>query len=169
MTATHYRYEPTAADADAVRQIIGSTEFFRPDEVAVAVELVDERRNRGPASGYFFVFVDTDEGLAGYACYGPIACTLHSYDLYWIAVDPEFQRRGLGRQLLAESERLIAALGGQRVYIETSDRPLYLPTRRFYKQNGYTLAAQLPEFYGPEDGKLVYVKVLPAFEAASIS
>ena len=35
--------------------------------------------------------------VVGYACYGPIACTVASYDLYWIAVDPQFQRHGIGQ------------------------------------------------------------------------
>ena len=32
--------------------------------------------------------------MIGYVCYGPIACTVGSFDLYWIAVD---RRRARGR------------------------------------------------------------------------
>ena len=47
----------------------------------------------------------------GYACYGPIAVTIGSYDLYWIAVDQSCQGKGLGKVLLAEAERLIGGKG----------------------------------------------------------
>jgi len=158
--ALTFRYEPTLADRSAVRGLVAATGFFRDDEVAVAVELVDERLLKGSASGYHFVFAEVDGTVAGYACYGPIACTVWSYDLFWIAVDPARQRLGLGRRLVEESERLIREAGGRRVYIETSGKEQYLPTRGFYERCGYTLDAELAEFYGPGDPKIVYVKSL---------
>jgi GNAT superfamily N-acetyltransferase len=148
------------SDREAVRSIIESTGFFRPDEVAIAVELVDERLSRGPESGYHFVFADSEDALAGYACYGPIACTIASYDLYWIAVDPRFQRHGVGRQLIAAVESRIAEAGGKRIYIDTSGRPQYKPTRAFYERSGFRCDACLPDFYGPGDNRAIYVRIL---------
>ena len=86
--------------------------------------------------------------------------TQSSWDLYWIAVDAAAQGRGLGRAVLAESERRIAAAGGRRVYVETSSRPQYLPTRSFYERCGYAVGAVLDDFYAPGDGKVVFVKAL---------
>jgi ribosomal protein S18 acetylase RimI-like enzyme len=83
-----------------------------------------------------------------------------SYDLYWIAVDREHQSRGLGRALVAESERQIAARGGRRIYIETSNRPQYEPTRQFYLRCNYAIAAILPDFYNTGDDKVILVKPL---------
>jgi ribosomal protein S18 acetylase RimI-like enzyme len=148
------------ADASAVREIVASTGFFYDHEIDVAVELVDERLAKGPASGYFFIFAEQDGRVAGYSCYGPIACTTHSYDLFWIAVHKDFQGGGLGRLLLAESEKRIAAAGGRRIYVETSGRDQYEPTRSFYEHCGYTREATLAEFYGPGDDKVMYVKVV---------
>jgi D-alanine-D-alanine ligase len=156
-----YRYEPLDRDRERVGQLVSATGFFRDDEVAVAVELVEERLAKGPASGYHFVFAEVEGVTAGYACYGPIACTVWSYDLYWIAVDPAFQGQGLGRTLVTECERLIRDAGGRRVYIETSGKPQYVPTRGFYERCGYSLDVELAEFYGPGDSKVVYVKALP--------
>ena len=67
-------------------------------ELACAVELADERMEEGPASGYHFVFAELDGRVVGYACYGPIALTIGSYDLYWIAVDKSVQGQGLGQE-----------------------------------------------------------------------
>ncbi len=153
-----FRYDVTPADREVVRAIVESTGFFHAAEVAVAVELVEERLAKGPASGYHFVFAERDGRTHGYACYGHIAGTAASYDLYWIAVEASLRRGGLGRLLLAESERLIREAGGQRVYVETSNRAQYVPTRRFYECCGYHLEAILKDFYAPGDDKAIFVK-----------
>jgi ribosomal protein S18 acetylase RimI-like enzyme len=148
------------ADRDAVRAIVESTGFFNPAEVGIAVELVDERLAKGPASGYHFVFAERDGRVGGYTCYGLITGTAASYDLYWIAVDASHRRGGLGRRLMAETERLIREAGGQRVYAETSNRGQYAPTRAFYERCGYHLEAMLKDFYAPGDDKVIFVKAL---------
>jgi ribosomal protein S18 acetylase RimI-like enzyme len=68
--------------------------------------------------------------------------------------------KGLGTALLEESERRIASMGGTRVYIETSARSLYEPTRAFYLARGYREEARLADYYAPGDAKVIYVKIL---------
>lgn len=114
---------------------------------------------RGDASGYFFVFAEQEGRTVGYACYGPIACTVSSYDLYWIVVHRARQGAGVGRLLLKAAEDRIARAGGTRIYVETSSREQYEPTRRFYEHFGFRREATLPDFYAPGDGKVVYVRV----------
>jgi ribosomal protein S18 acetylase RimI-like enzyme len=160
MTDLLYREEVTDQDRAQVRAILLSSGFFYPQEVDVAVELIEERLHKGSASGYFFLFAEIDGKTVGYTCYGPIACTQHRFDLYWIAVHNDFRGRHIGQALLLESERLIAQQGGRRVYIETSARPQYAPTHRFYRRCGYRDEAVLKDFYGPGDDKLIFVKAL---------
>lgn len=156
-----WREAVRASDEGAIRRMAVATGFFRDDEVEIACELVRERLHRGEASGYEFVLVDDAQGeLMGYACYGPIACTVGSYDLFWIIVNPSHQGAGLGRLLVGRVERAIARLGGRHVYIETSSLPKYEPTRRFYERCGYDLAARLADFYQVGDDKLVFLKKL---------
>jgi ribosomal protein S18 acetylase RimI-like enzyme len=149
-----------AIDREAVRTLVAATDLFRPNEIDVAVELVDERLIRGEASGYHFVFAEDDGKPIGYVCYGPITVTLHGYDLYWIVVDPQQQGRGIGRKLLQAAEQRIFALGGRQIYIETSGQQIYQSTRGFYDRCGYELVATIPDFYAPGDDKLVYVRHL---------
>jgi D-alanine-D-alanine ligase len=155
-----YRTEVRPEDRQVVRAILESTGFFHPEEIVVAVELVDERLQRGEASGYLFEFAQLAGEVAGYTCFGPIACTRASFDLYWIGVHQSHRRVGLGRLLLARAEERIRRLGGQRVYVETSSRPQYDPTRRFYLACGYRQEVQLEDFYAPGDGKVIFLKVL---------
>lgn len=145
------------ADAAAVGELVRATGFFSEEEVAIAIELVDERLAQGDASGYFFVLADDEDGLLGYTCYGPTPATASSHDMYWIAVHPRAQGRGVGRQLVVETERAIAAMGGTRVWVETSGRAQYAPTRAFYEATGYTVAAVLEDFYAPGESKVIFV------------
>jgi ribosomal protein S18 acetylase RimI-like enzyme len=163
-TAAEFRTETRPDDVAAVRDLAAATGYFSASEVAIAAELVEERLQRGPASGYEFLFADgagrLDGRLEGYACYGLIPCTLSSYDLYWIAVHPDTQGAGLGRRLLQECERRIRALGGTGVYAETSGKAQYVSTRKFYERCDYATGAVFADFYGPGDDKYVFVKIL---------
>jgi len=160
MHGLHWRYELQPEDPERIRRLVTITGFFNPEEIDIAEELVRERLAKGEASGYYFVMAEHYGRLVGYACYGPIAGSANSYDLYWIAVHPDFQRRGMGRRLMRESERLIHKAGGRRIYVETSSRTAYASTRIFYENCTYRQEAVLEDFYAPGDGKVVYCKVL---------
>ncbi|HVJ66474.1 MAG TPA: GNAT family N-acetyltransferase [Caulifigura sp.] len=154
------REEPVAADREAVRRMVADSGFFSEAEVEIAVELVDERLAKGPSSGYEFAFVESGGVVSGYACYGEIPCTVGSYDLYWVAVDRSQQRRGIGKLLVQLVEDRLREAGGRKVFIETSSKPQYDPTRHFYDRCGYVERARFPDFYAPGDGKIVYEKSL---------
>ena len=153
-----FRYDPVADDVEEIRRLVAETGYFRDDEVEIAAQLVTERLEKGPASGYCFVMASKSGRLAGYGCYGPIPCTLAGYDIYWIAVSPKFQGKGLGQVLLTKMEQLITEAGGCTIYVETASQQKYAPTRAFYERCGYTAAATLPDFYSPGDAKVIYSK-----------
>ena len=155
-----FRYEVEPKDPEKIRQLTEATGFFYPYEIDIAVELVDDRLSHGLESEYHFIMAEHYGRLVGYTCYGPIPCTVASYDLYWIAVHPDFQGRGLGLDLMNEAEKRIAAAGGRRIYVDTSERPQYDSTRAFYEKCGYLLEAVFKDFYAPGDGKAVYCKTV---------
>lgn len=155
-----YRDSPLPSDSDAIRTIVSSSGFFSPQEIEVAVELVREREIKGLSSGYFFIFAEKDNKVGGYTCFGPIPCTAESFDIYWIAVLESLRRLGLGLELLKRTEATIRRLGGKRIYVETSSRPQYDPTRAFYRTCGYREAAVLEHFYSANDHKIIFLKVL---------
>lgn len=154
------RHELLASDAEAIRAMVTATERFHPAEVEVAVELVLDRLAKGEASEYWFTVAELEGQVVGYACYGPIPCTASSYDLYWIAVDPRLQGRGIGHALVQAAESRIAQAGGTHVFIDTSSRPDYAPTRAFYEKTGYRQEAVLKDFYAADDDKAVFSKKL---------
>lgn len=163
------RRELFPEDRQAIASLLAATGFFNSEELAVALELVDERLAQGPKSHYRFLVAEDAGKVVGYACWGPILGTRFSADLYWICVDPSRQGHGVGKKLLAAAETWMQEENRHRVYIETSTRPQYAPTRAFYLRCGYHLAAELPDFYAPNDGKAIFVKLLQRGEPSSFA
>lgn len=147
-------------DRKGVLSVLRETGFFYPHEIEVALELFDDALLNGTGSPYRFLLAEAQGRFAGYACYGPISMVEGRFDLYWVAVDPSLQGRGIGKLLILGAEERMLASGCRHVYIDTSSRGLYLPTRRFYERCGYTEVARIPKFFGEEDDKLVFMKTL---------
>jgi GNAT superfamily N-acetyltransferase len=159
-SAVEFRYDVRPGDRSVVGGLVQSTGVFSPVEVDVAIELVEDRLTSGSESDYHFVFAEHDGQTVGYTCYGQIALTTGSFDLYWIAVDKALHGRKIGRLLLDETEKLVRQAGGRQIYIETSNRHQYAATRGFYLRCGYRQAALLNDFYAPSDDKVIYVREL---------
>jgi ribosomal protein S18 acetylase RimI-like enzyme len=154
-----------------IREILDATSVFRDEEVRVALELFDETFAAGAArapydpgdgvANYEFVGSFSREGqLVGYVCYGATPGTDRTYDLYWIAVHPEFQGEGGGSQLLDEVERRLRQREARLLVVETSSRDDYAPTRHFYEARRYDRAAALADYYAPGDHRVIYTKRL---------
>ena len=155
-----FRRQIKETDVSAIERIVRSSGFFTEVEIDVALELACEKLAEGDASSYEFLFAEVEDTVCGYTCFGLIPLTSGSYDLYWIAVDNTFRARGIGKKLLAESEKVILDLGGRRIYAETSSRESYRPTHDFYESFGYYKEAILKDFYSAGDSKIIYSKAL---------
>ena len=153
-----FRNEIVANDLKNILELIESLNVFSPEEMNIAIELANERLKKGAQSGYHFLFVERNGKMTGYTCFGKIAGTISSFDLYWLAVHRDLHNLGIGRTLLIKSESIISEMGGSRIYIETSSRKSYEAARLFYNHSGYKKEALLKDFYSPGDDKVIYVK-----------
>ena len=159
--AISLRYEPCKHDLDGVEQILRVWGQFRPAEIAVARELVIDRLEKGQRSEYRFIFAErNDKHMVGFACYGPIAVTVSSFDLYWIAVEKEAVGTGIGTKIMEELLRLVSSEGGTKIFAETSSVPSYAQARSFYHRHGFEQICTVPDFYAPGDDKLVFGRSL---------
>jgi ribosomal protein S18 acetylase RimI-like enzyme len=86
--------------------------------------------------------------------------TERTWYLYWIAVRPKLQARGIGTALLHHAEEDIRRRQGRLFLIETSSLPHYDLTRRFYLKHGYEQEAVLRDFYADGDNMVVFRKRL---------
>ncbi|HVK01678.1 MAG TPA: GNAT family N-acetyltransferase [Gemmatimonadales bacterium] len=146
-----------AADRRRIEEITRAVSVFRDDEVPVALEVFDGAVAGSP--DYVALGATVDERLVGWICWGPTPCTLGTFDLYWMAVDPAAQAAGIGTALLREMEGRLAG-SARLIVVETAGRPDYRPTRAFYEARGYRKASVIPDFYAPGDDQVVYVKAL---------
>lgn len=149
---------PGPADREQVAAIVAATGVFRPDELAVALEVFDDYCE-APGRDYHAIAACAESGaLLGFAFYGPTPCTVDAWDLYWIAVHPQAQGCGAGRGLLARIEQHLRSAGARLCVIETSSRADYEATRHFYLACGYDEVARVADFYDAGDDRVTYAK-----------
>ena len=147
-------------DLREITAVMESTGLFYNFEIKVAQEVLQSFLDQGETSGYNCIIAVENGICAGYTVYGPTPCTLSGWDIYWMAVRKDLQGKGLGSRLIKKAEQKIALQGGSSVWIETSGRPAYLPTRKFYEKHEYKKMAELPGFYAPGDSKVIYGKTI---------
>ncbi len=146
------------ADRDSIQKILVETLMFTDDEVAVALELTDAVIFNKEQKDYIVHVAESEGKVAGYICYGPTPVTESTYDVYWIAVAPHMQQKGVGKKLLEFVENEIGEKKGRIIIIETSSQHKYEPTRNFYSRNHYVIEARIKDFYKEGDDRLIYIK-----------
>jgi ribosomal protein S18 acetylase RimI-like enzyme len=150
----------SAEDKQTLLPILKNTPEFKPIEVTVAEELIDNYLAHGTSSGYHIRIAEDEGKVVGYVCFGETPCTVGTWDIYWIAVDQEKRGRSIGKTLSEVAEKTIKQANGRLIIIETSSVPLYENTRKFYLARGYEIVARIPDFYMPGDDKLIMQKKL---------
>jgi ribosomal protein S18 acetylase RimI-like enzyme len=146
-------------DVEPLRFILEATKVFREEEIEVAVELMEA--TLGKTEDYVQRVIVDDAGIVeGYYCVGPTPMAAGTFDLYWIAVNPEMHGKGFGHELLNDCELLVRSTGGKLIVVETSSLPKYEATRRFYLRNNYLEAARIRDYYAPGDDLMIYTKHL---------
>jgi ribosomal protein S18 acetylase RimI-like enzyme len=157
---THRIRPMLSSDKTALSNILDTIPEFTLTDVFVAREVIDSYLKDTIGSGYNILVAEIGKNVVGYICYGPTPLTQGTWDIYWVATLPEKQGRGIGGDLLALAESKIVDSGGRLVMIETSSRPEYDKTLRFYRHRGYEEICRIPDFYAPGDDKLILQKKL---------
>ncbi len=148
------------ADREPLLDLLAGTGVFRPGELDIAREVLDDALRAGPAGHYQSYTAELAGRAVGWVCFGPTPCTEGTFDMYWLGVDIRCQKRGIGRALMIRAEQMIARGGGRLIALETSGRADYEHTRQFYLRLGYQEASRVEDFYAPDDAKVTYTKRL---------
>jgi GNAT superfamily N-acetyltransferase len=91
------------------------------------------------------------------------ANSLHRAEVNKLLVHPAHHRRGIGRALLAELERLAAEMGKSMLYLDTREGD---GSNHLYRAAGWTEAGKIPAWCTAADGRslaatIFYYKLLP--------
>jgi ribosomal protein S18 acetylase RimI-like enzyme len=146
-------------DIEPLKHILEATGVFRPEEIEVAVELMKIVSEEPGQQDYLMHTGIDDHGqVQGYYCVGPTPMTERTYDLYWIAVNPSAQGKGMSGELLQHCFRLVANRGGSKIIAETSSKPSYARTQAFYRKHGFVEEARIRDYYAAGDDLVVYTR-----------
>lgn len=149
------------ADRARILEILEATGRFTSQEIGWAMELVDLALGVPRHPEYEAHVIEAPAGgprkaVQGYVLFGPAPKAEGVFDLYWIAVEPGWQGKGLGHTLLCFVENEVRRQNGRMLLIETSSKGSYQPTHRFYRRAGYAEISRIKDFYRVEDDKIVF-------------
>ena len=122
----------SGADRKSIEDILRSTGFFYEFEIQTALEIADETIRRGSEeSGYHWIKMIENDKLVAFANFGKNSFSVHSWDLYWIAVHDMARHKNLGSLLLNAVEEEVKKSEGRMLWVETSEGPCMLQPKPF--------------------------------------
>ena len=139
------------------------TDMFDADGATFVHDVVDGIVDGTLDGHHFVVFEGPDGTVIAAAYFAPEPFSDRMWNLYFIAVHPSHQGHGIGGALLDHVEQHLRRAGpdtAQVLIVETSSTDQYVRTREFYPKQGYVEEARIRRFYGPDDDKVVYWKLL---------
>ncbi|MGQ0505070.1 MAG: GNAT family N-acetyltransferase [Myxococcaceae bacterium] len=124
-----------------------------------ALEVIDVALKPSDPS-YRVLVAYKDKRLVGYICFGPTPMTDGTYDLYWIASDPDVRGQGTGATLVSAMEGELRRRKARIIRVETSAMEAYGPTRGFYKAMQYHEESRFRDFYKAGEDLIILSKRL---------
>lgn len=150
-------------DRAALLSLAAATGLFEPSQIGELDELLNRYFSRTPrphiANSEFWLTVDVN-GPIGVAYVAPERMTDSAWNLYLIAIHPDYQHQGYGTQLLHQVEHRLRQQGERLLLVETSGTEDFEPVRAFYQRNGYAEAAKVRDFYAARVDKVIFSKAL---------
>lgn len=147
-------------DVEPLAKILEDTGVFRRIEIEVGKEVLEDSLAEGQLDYMTYVSVDDAGVVQGYYSAGHTPMTDSTFDMYWIAVHPSMQGKGVGRELLRHCEETVKRSGGRLIVVETSSKLSYDETRKFYARNGYIATARIQDYYSKDDDLVIYTKTI---------
>ena len=142
-------------DLPELKTVIDANELF-PSEMLD--EMIFDYFNNKNTQDYWFTY-DNGKPVAIAYC-APEKMTEGTWNLYLIAVHPDYQELGYGTSMVNHLEQRLANCGERVLLIETSSLESFEPTRKFYLKCGYHQEARIRDFYQAGEDKIVFYKSL---------
>lgn len=129
------------------RDILPLVEKTMPGDVYQnCIDVIDHYQNDRKLFGYY-----KDNRLIG--CCGYVILE-HKTWISWTAVEPDYQSKGIGRQLLRHT---LAYVDAESIYVETYEHPAFFSAIQFYLKNGFRLCGFM-ENHLKDGSSILYFK-----------
>lgn len=145
----------TSEDLPALKTVIDANGLFPSDMLD---EMISDYLSDEDSKDYWFTYDDGKPVAIAYCA--PERMTQGTWNLYLIAVHPDYQKFGRGASMLHHIEQKLAQNGERILLVETSGLPSFEGTREFYRKCGYNQEARIREFYQAGEDKIVFRKLL---------
>jgi ribosomal protein S18 acetylase RimI-like enzyme len=142
------------SDQAAVEKLATSTGLFAPGEWEAPdlQNLLPEHR--------WIVATHSENEVVGATYFAPEPVSHSLWNTYFLAVKKDSHRQGIGRQIMTHIEELAHLEGINTLIVETSSLESFSQARNFYLALGYVREAEIRDYYGPRENKIVFWKSL---------
>ena len=144
-----------AKDIKALKTVVETNDLFPPNMLD---DMLSDYLSNKNSSDLWFTYQE-DRPVAIAYC-APERMTEGTWNLYLIAVHPDFQGRGIGTSIVNYIEQMLAKRGARILLVETSSLLSFTLTQKFYLKCGYEQEARIREFYQAGEDKIVFCKSL---------
>ncbi|CAM9648100.1 unnamed protein product [Ectocarpus fasciculatus] len=143
-------------DLPALKSIIDGSDLF-PSEMLD--DMTDGFLNKD-AEEVWLARLGGDGTPAGLVYAKPEMMTEGTWNALLLAVRPDVQRSGFGRELMASLESMLKGRGHRLLVVETAGSEDYAGARSFYESVGFEEEGRIRDFYQPGEDKVIYRKQL---------
>lgn len=138
--------------------IAASSPAFKPSEINILSEVIDDYIKK-PDDDYIIIDEMIDNKEAGFVVFGSASLTDYAWDIYWLAVDKAYQRKGLGKKLIKSTVDYALKKADKAILrIEASGRATNEKVLAFYQALGFIEGGRIPDFYSDKDDLVIYYK-----------
>lgn len=142
-------------DLPALKATIDANSLFPSDMLD---DMIADYFDNKDGADFWLTYEDTKPVAISYCA--PERMTKGTWNLYLIAVHPDYQRKGLGTAMMHYIEQMLTARGERVLLVETSGLANFEGTRLFYRKCGYEEEARIREFYQTGEDKIIFRKSL---------
>ena len=146
-------------DREEIERILADVKVFPPEEIEVALEVIDTYLS-GSSDYIIKVVANEMDIVLGYICYGKVPLTDAVWDIYWIVVREKFHGKGIASCLMEFTDNDLRAKRARAIMVETSSISEYKPARDFYVRKGFNEICRIVDFYAEGNDKVIYRKNL---------
>lgn len=143
-------------DMAALKSVIDATDLFPS---GMLDDMVDGYLN-GKTEELWLTRLGEDGSPVALMYAKPEEMTEGTWNALLLAVRPDQQRSGFGRELMAHLEGKLKEQGHRLLLVETSGNQEYAGTRAFYERVGYEKEGRIRDFYQAGEDKIIYRKQL---------